>query len=693
MTTPGSLPYEERARGLLHRLVGRTDVDFRDGQLEAIEAVQADRAKALVVQRTGWGKSAVYFVATALNREEDRGPTLLVSPLLALMRNQLDAAANLAIRSETVNSTNRDDWTGIFERIAAHDVDLLLISPERLNNPAFRDEVLGDLLGRVGLLVVDEAHCISDWGHDFRPDYRRISRVVQALPPRTPVLLTTATANERVVSDAVDQLGSDLRVIRGTLDRESLRLDAFELASKPERMAWVAGAVPWLPGSGIVYCLTVSDTNHLASFLQDMGIDAVAYTGRTDQQDRLDAEAALAADDVKVVVATSALGMGYDNPHLRWVIHFQSPGSPVAYYQQVGRAGRAVDDAVGILLSGHEDTDIQDHFIRTAFPTEDQSREILEALDVADDGLRLGELLATVNLQRSRLEGFLKQLEVDGLVERVASRWYRTVQPFTYPRERVEGVTAQRRHEQAQMRHYLTTDRCLLRFLREELDDPSADDCGRCARCVGQPVLAREVDADITLKAEAFLGRLHPPIEPRKRWAAGIDTDRLPGLPANVIEPGLALTRWGSPVWGRMIRDGKQRHGRFEQVLVENLARAINEHLPMGEIRFVAHVPSPDSDLVADLAERLAARLQRPHQALLAAYPGPPQKAMYNSEQQAMNAVRRFSLAGFPPEGAGLLVDDVVDSRWTLTVCGALLREAGATKIYPVALADASTAA
>ena len=691
MTTPGG-DVADRAGRLLRDLVGDPTADFRDGQLDAIRRVHEHRAKALVVQRTGWGKSAVYFVATALNREEGRGPTLIVSPLLALMRNQLDAADRIGIRSETVNSTNPGAWGAIFGRIAAGDVDLLLISPERLNNPAFRQQVLDDLLGRIGLLVVDEAHCISDWGHDFRPDYRRISRVVQSLPPRTPVLLTTATANQRVVDDVVGQLGADLRVIRGTLDRESLRLDALDLPSKPERMAWVAEAVGRLPGSGIVYCLTVADANHLAGFLADEGIDAVAYTGQTDEAARLDVEARLSADTVKVVVATSALGMGYDNPHLRWVIHFQDPGSPVAYYQQVGRAGRAVDDAVGVLLSGTEDADIQDHFIRTAFPTEPQAREILDALAGADGGLRLGDLLTAVNLQRGRLEGFLKQLEVDGYVERADGRWARTQEPFTYPAERVEGVTAQRRHEQARMRQYLTTGTCLLRFLRDELDDPDAEACGRCARCVGAPLLDHQPDPDVTLRAEAFLGRLHPPILPRLRWVAGVDRSRLPDLPANANAAGVALTRSGSPVWGRRIRDGKQRHGTFDEALVEQLARVVGEHLPLGGIRFVTHVPSVDGDLVADFARRLAARLDRPHLDLLAAHPGPPQAAMYNSEQQAMNAIGRFSLAGFPPEGAGLLVDDTVDSRWTLTVCGALLREAGATAIHPAVLADASPA-
>ncbi len=691
MEPPAEAAFEDRTRSLLRELVASDAVDFRPGQLEAIRAVHVDRSTALVVQRTGWGKSAVYFVATALNREEGRGPTLLVSPLLALMRNQLEAAAKLGLRSETVNSTNRDDWQAIFDKIVQREVDLLLISPERLNNAEFRQQVMGDLLGTVGLLVVDEAHCISDWGHDFRPDYRRIGRIVRLLPPRTPVLLTTATANDRVVDDVVEQVGSDVVVIRGMLDRESLRLDAFELRSRAHRMAWLAQYIPRFPGSGIVYTLTIRDAELIAEYLRGEDIEAVAYTGKSDLDDRLAAEAALAANQVKAVVATSALGMGYDKPDLQWVVHFQSPGSVVAYYQQVGRAGRAVDRAWGVLLSGDEDEAIQDHFIRTAFPTEVQATEILGALDESG-GLSVPSLLGRVNLRWARIEAFLKQLEVDGAVEKVGSRWHRTAAPWSYPGDRVEGVTALRRREQERMRSYPHLESCLMAYARRELDDPAAADCGRCSRCTGRH-LPRMPDAAYLERAGTWLGRRHPTIELPKRWPTGLDRAGLPAFPAKDsggVEAGVALARWGSPVWGTQVREGKQVARRFDDQLVMGLAGVIRDRLPLNRIRFVTHVPSSGSDLVADFASRLAGVLGRPHHSLLDARPGPPQKEMENSAMQAGNAVRRFVVSGSPPQGPCLLVDDVVDSRWTLTVCAALLLGAGATAIYPVALADAS---
>jgi ATP-dependent DNA helicase RecQ len=328
----------QEALGLLRQAVG-PEAQFRPDQWEAIRAIVQERRRLLLVQRTGWGKSAVYFIATRLLRDRGSGPTVIVSPLIALMRNQVQMADHLGLNSQTVNSTNREGWDPIFEAIRAGAVDLLLISPERLNNPQFRSDVLPDLLRNMGLLVVDEVHCISDWGHDFRPDYRRLSRIVGSLPPNLPVVGTTATANDRVVEDMAEQLGSDLVELRGPLERESLVLQVVRLPDRAQRMAWLAATIPGLAGSGIVYCLTIRDTERVGSWLRQQGIDASTYTGQSDGDYRLEVEERLSAGRLKVVVATSALGMGYDNPHIHFVIHFQSPGSPIAYYQQVGRAG------------------------------------------------------------------------------------------------------------------------------------------------------------------------------------------------------------------------------------------------------------------------------------------------------------------------------------------------------------------
>src|SRR4051812_18873037 len=435
---------EAEALALLRELAG-PEASFREHQLDAISDLVGERRRVLCVQRTGWGKSAVYFIATALLRRAGAGPTVLISPLLALMRNQIAAAERLGLRAVTVNSTNRDDWDEVGRLLDADEVDLLLISPERLNNPQFRERMLPAFVERVGLLVVDEAHFVSDWGHDFRPDYRRIRDVLAALPDDVAVLGTTATANDRVVADVSEQfkVGSDaahLTVYRGPLARASLRLEVVKLPGAAERLAWLATWLPQFDGSGIVYCLTKRDTDTVAEWLNSRGISAIAYSGEVTDEERVAAEGRLQRNEVKAVVATSALGMGYDKPDLGFVVHFQAPSSAIAYYQQVGRAGRGVDEAHVVLLRGHEDRAIQDFFIETAFPSKALVEEVLDL--VAGGGpVTIPSLQADVNLGRGRLEALLKVLDVEGAVAREGSGWVRTGAPWTYDEERYAEVT------------------------------------------------------------------------------------------------------------------------------------------------------------------------------------------------------------------------------------------------------------
>ncbi|MEA2468083.1 MAG: ATP-dependent helicase RecQ, partial [Thermoleophilaceae bacterium] len=515
-------PAAASAEDLLRALAG-PEATFREHQREAIDDLVVGRRRVLCVQRTGWGKSAVYFIATAMLRAAGEGPTLLISPLLALMRNQIDAAERLGLRAHTVNSTNRDDWDAVRDLIERVEVDLLLISPERLNNRRFRDTMLPLFARRVGLLVVDEAHCVSDWGHDFRPDYRRIRDALEQLRDGAAVLCTTATANDRVVADVIEQLGaggsdaSELRTYRGELARSSLRLEVVTLPSQAERLAWLARWLPEMPGSGIVYCLTKRDTESVAAWLNGRGVSALAYSGEVDDAARVEVERRLLANDVKAVVATSALGMGYDKPDLGFVVHYQAPGSAIAYYQQVGRAGRALEEAHAVLLRGVEDRDIQDYFIASAFPAREKAEAVVELIASAERPVKLGELSAAVNLGQARMTAMLKVLDVEGAVTQDGSGWVRTGEHWAYDARRYQAVTDLRRREQDAMERYGLGSDCLMRALQVELDDPLAGDCGRCAACT-QARFAAPLDRAVVVEAQEHLRSRPLELEPRKRW-------------------------------------------------------------------------------------------------------------------------------------------------------------------------------
>ena len=691
-TMPSAPPetIESEALELLRELAG-PDAVFREHQLDAVADLVVGRRRVLCVQRTGWGKSAVYFLATALMRRQGAGPTVLISPLLALMRNQIAAAERLGIRAVTVNSTNRDEWDAVRERLDADDVDLLLISPERLNNVQFRERMLPLFIERVGLLVVDEAHCVSDWGHDFRPDYRRIRDVLAGLPADVAVLGTTATANDRVVADVSEQfkVGSDaahLTVYRGPLARESLRLEVVKLPGAAERLAWLATWLPEFSGSGIVYCLTKRDTETVAEWLASRGISAVAYSGEVTDEERVEAEGRLLRNEVKAVVATSALGMGYDKPDLGFVVHFQAPSSAIAYYQQVGRAGRGVAEAQVVLLRGHEDRAIQDFFIETAFPPKALVEDVLGIVGGSGEPVSIPALQADVNLGRGRLEAMLKVLDVEGAVRREGSGWVRTGEPWVYDEERYAEVTAMRRAEQAAMFAYGEDGRCLMQALQSELDDPRAEPCGRCAVCAG-PRFDAPVEAGLAREAYAIV-RSRPIVLSVRRQTPRTADQAGKKIAAELqLEEGRALARAGDGGWDGLVRQGR-RDGRFDDELVQACADLLGIWHPTPATEWVTAVPSRRSGvLVPDFADRLAEVLGRPYATVLERVgDNPPQREMANSAQQVANVRGEFRVLDGIPTGPGLLVDDVRYSGWTLATIGAQLRLKGAGPVHPLVL-------
>jgi ATP-dependent DNA helicase RecQ len=690
---------ETRARDLLRQALGDPRADFRDGQWEAVDALVNRRRKLMVVQRTGWGKSAVYFIATRILRDRGRGPTLIVSPLLALMRNQIEAADRLGLRALTVNSTNRKEWPGLTAQILGGQADAVLISPERLANEQFVADVLAPIAQRLGLLVVDEAHCISDWGHDFRPDYRRLVQVLRQMPPTVPILGTTATANNRVLADIRSQLG-DLDVQRGPLARASLALQALRLPHQAARLAWLAAHLPQLPGTGIVYTLTKRDAEQVADWLNLQGLSARAYHSEVQAEGFEDSnttrqhlEAQLSANAIKALVATTALGMGYDKPDLAFVIHYQAPGSIIGYYQQVGRAGRGVE-AVGVLLAGQEDEEIHDYFRSSAFPSDAQVESLLSAL-ADSDGLTARELEVVANLSKGQIDRALKFLSVENPspVLKDGARWVRTPVPYQMDRERIRRLSGQRQTEWQELQGYVDTAGCRMLYLAEALDDEHPVPCGKCDHCLGRPVVDTEVPHELTVAATRFLRHSELALEGKIQVAPGgfPDYGFTGNLPASLrAETGRVLARWNDAGWGRWVADDRQR-SHFRDELIEAVAGMVGERWrPQPAPAWVTCVPSLSRpELVPDFARRLAARLGIPFvPAVVKVRANEPQKRQQNRYHRCRNLDGAFAIADEVPAGPVLLVDDVVDSGWTLTVVAALLRRAGSGPVWPVVLAS-----
>ena len=676
--------------------------DFRQGQWEAIDALVNRRERLLVVERTGWGKSTVYFIATRILRTNGRGPTLIVSPLLALMRNQIDAAERLGINALSINSTNRQMWPELQRAILGDEADALLVSPERLANDEFVENVLLPIAGRIGMLVVDEAHCISDWGHDFRPDYRRLVNILQRMPDNMPILGTTATANNRVVQDVRTQLG-DIGIQRGALTRESIALQTIRLPSQAARLAWLAEHIDSLPGTGIIYTLTKRDADQVADWLQSRGIVAKAYYSNVVSDDFEDSasyrehlEGQLLRNELKALVATTALGMGYDKPDLGFVVHFQAPGSIVAYYQQVGRAGRAIEFAAGILLSGREDHEIHDYFRRSAFPMERWVDAILDAL-ARSDGMNARELEEEVNLRYGQINQVVKYLSVENPapVIRSGTTWRRTAVPYQMDRDNIQRLTEQRTLEWQEVQEYIDHQGCLMVCLAEALDDAESQPCGRCAICLGRPILEPTFRRETAAEAARFLRLSELPLVCNKQVAR--DSFQEYGLRGNLpqdlrAETGRILSRWGDAGWGQVVAQDKHR-GHFGDQLVNAVVDMISVRWqPEPPPEWVTCIPSRNRpDLVPGFAGRLAVALGLPFEPIVTKVKNnEPQKAQQNRFHQCRNLDGAFAIQGAVPNGPVLLIDDVVDSGWTLTVVSALLLGSGSGRVWPLALATSS---
>ena len=691
--------HKQQAELLLKTAVGDKNAKFRDGQWESIDRIVNQRRKTMVVQRTGWGKSAVYFISTKIFRDQGMGPTIIISPLLVLMRNQVEAAQRLGINAVTINSSNVPDWGKIKARIHENKVDAILISPERLSNEDFVDNWLLPIADRIGLFVVDEVHCISDWGYDFRPDYQRLVNILKQMPPNMPLLGTTATANKRVIDDVQQQL-EDVEIYRGSLVRKSLSLQTIRMKDQPARLAWMAKHIPNLYGTGVVYTLTTRDADQVAEWLRQNDVDAHAYYSdvtkdrfNSSSEYREHLEDQLFNNKIKVLVATTALGMGYDKPDIGFVIHYQAPGSIVAYYQQVGRAGRTIN-ATGVLLSGVEDADINKFFRTSAFPNENQVNDILNVL--AEHGqLSVIEIQKHLNLKSGQIDKVLKIISVENPapVIKQGSEWARTPVSFSMDKERIERITQQREHEWQEIQRYIDSNTCLMKFLQESLDDDEIEDCGKCAICSGQNIVDTSWEQSTVNKAALFLRQADIPFKPKIQVApdAFVEYGFSGKLPLNLrAQEGRILSRWRDAGWGEQVQQEKHA-GHFTEDLVEAMATMLLDRWkPDPSPTWVTCVPSTNHpQLVPDFASRVATILGLPFlDVIIKKKANEPQKMQQNRFHQCSNLDGVFEVRDVM-NGPVVLIDDIIHSGWTITVVAALLQQSGSGPVYPMALATA----
>ena len=659
------------------------NAEFRDGQYEAIETTLTKK-RTLIVQRTGWGKSLVYFTCTKILRQRHCGVTLVVSPLLVLMTNQLESAERIGLNCEILNSLSKDRWEEIISDLLNDKLDLVLITPETLFNEKIKS-VITQI--NIGLFVIDEAHCISDWGHDFRLQYSKINRIISSLPQNVPLLATTATANDRVVNDLKKQLGGNVYVSRGPLSRDSLAIQVLNLPDKAMRYAWMVDHINDLPGSGIIYCITQRDCDYISDFLNKNGVSVVAYHSGLDKETVNEAEQLLTANKIKAIVATIKLGMGYDKDDIAFVIHYQTPANIVSYYQQIGRAGRNLDKAYAILMHGREDEEIQNYFINTAFPSKEETSEVISSLEKGEKSVM--QLSAELNIRKNRLDKALAFLENDGCVFKERSKYYLTANSFFYDAEHYKEISDIRKKEYNQMIELTKTDKCYMRFTVNALDDYSAENCGNCANCKGHPLISEAVSANSLYKAQKYINDLIFDIEPKKRWPNSSVT-KYSNI-EHINKVGICLSRYGDVGYGELVKKGKYKTKRFSDELVGKSAEVLKPMIQEQHIKHITCVPSLRSDIVKDFACRLADKLKLEFIETLGKKTAAQQKEMENSAHQCANAVNSF----FVIESAEIpdkiiLIDDMIDSKWTITVCGNLLGEHGCNEVYPFALADSS---
>ncbi|HAT81528.1 MAG TPA: RecQ family ATP-dependent DNA helicase [Flavobacterium sp.] len=645
---------------------------FYDEQWLTIDKILKGE-KVLLIEKTGFGKSLCFqFPATVFN-----GITVIFSPLIALMRDQVKKLTALGIAAKCINSEQTpEENTQIINDAKQGKIKILYIAPERQENSEW---IEATRQMNLTMVVVDEAHCISVWGHDFRPAFKRIINLVKLLPKGLPVLATTATATKRVELDVAQQIGNNILTIRGNLMRDNFKLFVVKVASEDEKLIWLGKNLNNLPGSGILYTGTRVDTEIYSKWFENLKISSTAYNAGLDADSRIAIENGLMSNKWKCIISTNALGMGIDKPDIRFIIHTQIPQSPIHYYQEIGRAGRDGQPSYIILFYNPEDRKLPEAFIEGGRPAIKKYERVINA--VKSELLGERDLMKRTNLKQNQIRVIKADLIEQGIIREVMigkSKKYEFV-PNSQPlnTKAFEELRNAKLTDLENMIEYVETDKSRMKFLCDYLGDNSNHTFTNCDN-TGEKKITVSVTPEWTEKLQNFREDYFPELEVESKGS-------------NILN-GVASSYYGvSNVGATLHRSKYEQGGDFPDFLLKLVLKAFRKKYGQEKFDLVVYVPPTSSgDLVKNFAIKVSQVLKFPiSHNLVKARQTKEQKIFENGYLKTDNVNGAFTFTT-PNDINGksiLLVDDIFDSGATLKEVGKLLTNFGAVKIAPIVIA------
>jgi len=646
--------------------------NFYDEQWLTIEKI-LNGERVLLIERTGYGKSLCFqFPATIFP-----GTTVIFSPLIALMRDQVKKLTTLGIPAKCVNSeqTPEENSQTIKEAIQGT-VKILYIAPERQENNEWIDATRQMNLSMV---VVDEAHCISVWGHDFRPAFKRIVNLVNLLPKGLPVLATTATATKRVEQDIARQIGNNITIIRGNLMRENLHLFVIKVSSEDEKLIWLGKNLNQIRGSGIIYTGTRVETETYSKWFEYLNISCTGYNAGLDGTSRIEIENGFMTNKWKCIISTNALGMGIDKPDIRFIIHTQFPQSPIHYYQEIGRAGRDGKPSFIILLYNPKDRDLPEAFIEGGRPPLKKYEKVINA--AKQELLGEKELMKKTNLKQNQIRVIKADLIEQGIIREVMigkNKKYEFV-PNSKPLDpkTFEELRDAKLNDLDKMIEYAETGGSRMKFLCDYLGDNASHSFSNCDN-TGLTKIVPSVSSEWTDKLREFRENYFPELQAESKNSNNVN--------------GVAASYYGDSNVGAAIHRSKYENGGdFPDFLLRLFLKAYRKKFGQEKFDLIVYVPPTVSgELVKNFAIRVSEVLQIPiSHGLIKSKATREQKIFENTILKADNVIDAFTFDN-PNQLSGkriLLIDDIFDSGATIKEVGKLLTKFGAIKIAPVVIA------